>query len=284
MEELKFTFYGVRGSYPVSDKKFIKYGGNTTSILFETGDDVFIFDAGTGIINIGNYLKKKYKKLKKINIFLTHLHSDHIMGFPFFHPFYDNGTQINIYCFKYDKTKIKKTIFSLFNQPLSPISKKGINANLKFIELSNRNVSRVEINPYTSIECIKEENHPKSGVLIYKVIFHEKTLVFATDVETPDGFSGKYYEFIKNTDIFIHDAQYTSSDYFDKDNPKAGYGHNSVDMALANAENLNVKKLFLFHHCPEYSDDKLEKILEYSKKRFKNSFLAQELKTNILRR
>lgn len=284
MEELKYTFFGVRGSYPVSDKKFIKYGGNTTSILFESGNDIFIIDAGTGIINIGNYLKKRNKEIKKIDIFLTHLHSDHIIGFPFFNPFYDNGTQINIYCFKHKKTSVKNTIFSLFNQPLSPISKKGINAGLKFIEVESKGILPVKINQYTSVDGIKEENHPKSGVLIYKVNFHDKKLVFATDVETPDGFSGKYIDFIKDADVFIHDAQYTSADYYDEDNPKAGYGHNTVDMALSNAESLNVKKLFLFHHSPEYSDRKLENILKYSKKRFKNSFLAQELKTNIVRR
>jgi len=85
-KKTKLVFHGVRGSRPVADKRVIKYGGNTSSILVEKGDRIVIFDAGTGIINIGDYLKNERKDIKILDIFLTHFHFDHILGLPFFQP------------------------------------------------------------------------------------------------------------------------------------------------------------------------------------------------------
>jgi len=283
MDELRFTFYGVRGSHPVSDKKFIKYGGNTTSLLFESGDDLFIIDSGTGIINAGKYIQK-YSDAKRINIFLTHLHIDHIMGFPFFNPIYDRDMEINIHCFRYPGFNYSDTIYSLFNKPLSPISPKGICADLRFFNLSDEIKSPVIINKNLKVNFIKDEFHPKSGVMIYRVDFFNKKIVFATDIESKDGFHGDQKEFINNADILIHDAQYTNSDYNNESNPKYGYGHSTVDMAVKNALGMNVGKLYLFHYNPSYSDKKLDTILSYAKKSFENTYLSIEGKINKIRR
>ncbi len=283
MDKLRYTFYGVRGSYPVSDLKFSKYGGNTTSILFESGNDIFIIDAGTGIINIGNYLKKK-RGITTVNVFLTHLHIDHILGFPFFNPIYDKDVQINIFCFKYPLFSFKEKVYSLFNQPLSPISKKGIIAEMNFFSLPSEYGEPVKINDNTFVNFIKEDFHPKSGVMMYRVDFFDKRIVFATDIESVNGFSGKYKDFVKGADVLIHDSQYTKTDYKNKKNPKNGYGHSTVDMAVANAKRMEVGKLFLFHFSPEYSDKKLEKMLKYARESFKNTDLSKEGKINFLRR
>lgn len=283
MDELKFTFYGVRGSYPVSNKKFIKFGGNTTSLLFETESEIFIIDAGTGIVNAGEYIQKK-ENIRTINIFLTHLHVDHIMGLPFFNPLYNNQMRINIYCFKYPGFKYEDKIYSLFNQPLSPISQKGILADLRFYTFGKGVKTPVIINDNTRVNYLKDELHPKSGVLIYSVDFYDKKLVFATDIESENGFTGKYSDFIQNADILIHDSQYTDADYRSKDNPKAGYGHSTVDMAVKNAIDMNIEKLFLFHYSPEYSDKKLENLLKHARNFFKNTYLSKEGKLNKLRR
>ena len=60
--------------------------------------------------------------------------------------------------------------------------------------------------------------------------------------------------------------------------PKQGYGHSTVSMAVRNAEQCRVKKLFLFHFDPEYSDQQLEEMLRQARRKFKNTYLAQELK------
>lgn len=286
MAEANLVFYGVRGSYPVPHRDTSKYGGNTASILIEKEDKVVILDAGTGIIQIGNYLKEYKPRLKKIDLFLTHLHSDHIQGLPFFDPVFDEEFEINIYSDnnKNKKISFRDTVYTLFAQPLSPISKEGIKACFNFIALNTEKRETISIGEHIDIDYIKEKDHPLSGVLVYRITVDGQKVVYATDVESPGGFEGKYLEFIRGADILIHDSQYFDDDYLSPENPKKGFGHSTVSMAAANAVKCGVKKLFLFHYSPEYTDRDVEKMLGEARKTFENTFLSEELKKISLRR
>ena len=93
---MKVKFYGTRGSTPVSDKSFVEFGGNTSCILVTLEDNAkIIFDAGTGIRQLGNDLLKE-ENLKQLTIVLSHFHWDHIQGFPFFTPAYSKDFEIMI--------------------------------------------------------------------------------------------------------------------------------------------------------------------------------------------
>ena len=286
MDDANLIFYGVRGSYPVPRRNTAKYGGNTASILIEKGDKVIILDAGTGIIQAGNYLKESKPHIKKVDVFLTHLHIDHIQGLPFFDPVFDEQFEINIYGDnnKSEKISLKDTVYTLFARPLSPISKEGIKATFHFIPLDTSKPRRISIDDEIKIDYIKENDHPLSGVMIYRVKVGDTQVVYATDVESPDGFDGKYLEFIKGADVLIHDSQYFDADYFSTESPRMGFGHSTVSMAAANAERCGVKKLFLFHYSPEYSDEDVEQMLDEARKTFKNTYLSEELKKFSLRR
>ncbi|MCP4221385.1 MAG: hypothetical protein GY765_42560 [bacterium] len=284
MLEEALVFYGVRGSYPVPHKSVSKYGGNTASILLDLRDKIIILDAGTGIVRLGNYIKSWKPHIKTIDLFLTHLHIDHIQGIPFFDPVFDESFVINIYCDSSDETPLKDTIYSLFNQPLSPISVSGIKAQLNFITLDTLNPKFIAIAENATIRYFKEDTHPLSGVLVYKLEFTDKTIIYATDVETPDGFDGPLLDFVKGADVMIHDCQYVDSDYFSRSNSRKGYGHSTVTMAAANALKCQVKKLYLFHYGPGYSDSDVEKMLKEARKIFKNTYLSKEYKKIIIRR
>ena len=283
MSKTYFTFYGARGSYPVADETMIKYGGNTTSLLVESGNDIVIFDLGTGIIKLGEYLKDIRDDIKEINIFITHFHLDHLMGASFFYPFSNKEYKIKIHYPKISGIDINSALFDLFEPPYSPIGKDAVLAEIEMIPLDINNVNSIEINKDLRIETYYDPLHPKHGVMLYKALNTEgKKLVFATDIEPENEFSNELKEFIKNADVLIHDAQYLEEDYYDKDSPTKGYGHSTFTMAVNNAIEANTEKLYLFHHNPLYSDKKLENILKKVRKKFKNSFLAKEYKKNIL--
>ncbi len=284
MTEPNLVFYGVRGSYPVPNKSVIKYGGNTASILIERNDKILILDAGTGIFNIGNYLKKSKPHVKKADLFLTHLHIDHIQGIPSFLPVFDKEFDLNIYCDNCKNISFEDTVYSLFNQPLSPIGNKGIKAKLHFIRLKPEEPVTIQIDEGLSVDFMKENSHPHTGVLIYRINIKNKHIVYATDVESPCGFEEKYLEFIKGADMLIHDSQYFDADYYSNENSRKGYGHSTVSMAAANAIKCEVKKLFLFHYSHRYSDNDIEKMLKEARQKFKNTFLSEELKKISLRR
>ena len=96
---MKVKFYGVRGSIPVCDKDFVRYGGNTTCICIERVKEtgMIIIDAGTGIRSLGKQLIARQVKEDIINIVFTHFHWDHIQGFPFFAPAYNKHQKIRIH-------------------------------------------------------------------------------------------------------------------------------------------------------------------------------------------
>jgi ribonuclease BN (tRNA processing enzyme) len=278
MQDAHFYFFGVRGSYPVPGNRVVQYGGNTSSILLIRGEKIVIFDAGTGIINIGNFLKSNDINGRHLDIFLTHLHLDHIQGLPFFNPVFNSEYDIDIYCPDYHNIKVENTILSFFNNPISPISNKGIKAKLNIIELPLKKGKKIKLDPDMSVDYIKEDSHPLSGVFLYKLSVNGQKIVYATDVESPRGFEEPVVDFIRGSDILIHDSQYFNDDYFDETNPKKGFGHSTCLMAAQNALKCQVKKLYLFHYNPEYSDDKINKMLAKARKKFKNTFLSRELK------
>ncbi|MGE5342451.1 MAG: MBL fold metallo-hydrolase [Candidatus Omnitrophota bacterium] len=283
MYDIKLTFYGVRGSYPVSGKRVARFGGNTSSILIETDDQPLILDAGTGIIEIGNYFQKKLPQLKKISIFLSHFHTDHIQGLPFFKPMYDNEFEIDIYGFENAQHKLSDTVYSLFKPPLSPIEEKGVKAKINFRALDTDHPRMIPIGHTAVVEYIRED-HPLSGVLVYRIAFGQKHIVYSTDVETPEGFKKETLEFITGADALIHDSMYFDKDYNSSTFSKKGFGHSTVSMAVSNAIQGNVKKLFLFHYNPDYPDRDIVKMREEAKKRFKNTFLSEESRGFKLRR
>jgi anti-anti-sigma factor len=75
------------------------FGGNTSCVEIITGaDEYLICDLGTGVREFGNHVLREYGPGRKhcFNIFLSHPHWDHIMGFPFFAHAYIPGNRIRI--------------------------------------------------------------------------------------------------------------------------------------------------------------------------------------------
>ena len=94
-EDFFVRFWGVRGSIPCPSDSTIKYGGNTSCLEIGIADTTLIFDAGTGLCQLGQALSKNNNL--NLNLFLTHFHYDHIWGWPFFAPALRKTTKINIY-------------------------------------------------------------------------------------------------------------------------------------------------------------------------------------------
>ena len=124
------------------------------------------------------------------------------------------------------------------------------------------------------ITCYRSYAHPQEGVLIYKIAYKDKTLVYATDKESYEGGDKKLVNFARNCNLLIHDAQYTTEDYLDTFAPKQGYGHSTFDMAVECKNQSNAEKLVFFHFDPAYDDNKLNSIKEHYKD--ENIILAYE--------
>ncbi|OGI05110.1 MAG: hypothetical protein A2104_00455 [Candidatus Melainabacteria bacterium GWF2_32_7] len=302
--EFKVKFRGVRGSYPVSSKNTLKYGGNTGCIEIRVNGYLIIIDSGTGIINLGNDLVKDYivSGTDETNrdpitgiILYSHTHTDHIQGLPFFKPAYMPTSKFYLFGAKSMGFDFQETLSQSMYAPFSPIDLEELPAyldinNLKntdIIVLSHDNdepvVKRIHecdkiknIDELVTIKCMKSSAHPRDGVLVFKVSWKGKSLVCATDKESYVGGDSKLIYFARNANLLIHDAQYTQEDYTSLTHSKQGFGHSTPEMAIETARLANVKKLVLFHHDPTYEDSKIDVIEENAKKQFKNTIAAYE--------
>ncbi len=266
---MKLKFYGTRGSIPVCEQKFQKYGGNTTCVAICNESEIYIFDAGTGIRNLGiDYFKDGEHDLTNIILAFSHFHWDHIQGFPFFLPAYDTNREITITTFgRTDEYFDLKAIFeNQMRTEFFPIPLEEMGAKLNFVQ---QEATYIETK-YGKI-ISSEHNHP-GGAYSYRVEINGKVIVFITDVEHIGELDERVIEIAKDADILIHEAQYTPEEL----EKHRGWGHSSWMQAIEVAKLANVKKLFITHHDPDHDDNFLDKIELECKKYFPNVEFAKD--------
>ena len=280
-------FKGVRGSYPVPDKNFLVYGGNTSCIYAAVNNHRIILDAGSGIINAGKQItEEKILKQDKtpinVTILLSHLHIDHIQGLPFFSPLHIQGSKINLFGPSQSDDELKQNISSVIFNKVFPLSVEEIKSEFNINAINSKNndfaiilkdneqspirkrlseIKEFEVtNNDVLITTLLSKTHPKDGVIIYKISYNGKSLVYATDKEGYVGGDKALSSFARDADLLIHDSQYTEIDYNSISNTKQGFGHSTYEMAMKEKENSHAKNLAFFHYDPNYDDKKLDEI------------------------
>ncbi len=310
MDEFKVKFRGVRGSYPLAKKNFLKYGGNTSCVEVYVGGHLILLDAGTGMIDAGDELMENYitsgitpAERTPINatVLISHIHQDHILGFTFFKPIHVPSSVINVFGnVNYNETLSDELATLLFGKSF-PVDLGDIAGNLNIKDLSETEgiilrhgeppiIKRIENEEDAKVEgddvlitCYRSYAHPQEGVIIYKITYKGKTLVYATDKESYKGGDRRLAHFARGCNLLIHDSQYTTEDYLNSYVPKQGYGHSTFDMALECQEQVGAEKLVFFHFDPSYDDEKLDLIKEQYKSYSDKAILAYEgLEINLL--
>ena len=287
MSEFSVKFRGVRGSYPVANKDFLEYGGNTSCVEVNVGGHLIILDAGTGLIDLGNELMTKYiesgttiteRTPVEATILISHIHQDHIIGIPFFKPMHLASTKLHVFGGVAQDEKLETELSRLLFTKTFPLDLGDIAAELEIQDLNETNyiilrhgqkpvVTRV-YDFYSSeckeddviISCYKSFAHPQSGVYVYKITYKGKSLVYASDKESYAGGDKKLIKFARNCNVLIHDAQYTTEDYLSLYTPKQGFGHSTYDMALDAKKQIGAEQLVYYHFDPAYDDNKLNEI------------------------
>ena len=286
----KIKFRGVRGSYPCANSKFMKYGGNTSCVEVQAGNQLIILDAGTGLIELGNELLKDHlisgtdvdnREPIQATLLLSHIHQDHIMGFTFFAPNHIPTTNLNIFgSVNYNEDLADELAQLLFTKSF-PIDLGDIAANLNICNINDYEQIILRDNSIPLLRKIsdsdnfeQQENdviitsyksyaHPQEGVLVYKIEYNGKSVVYATDKETYFGGDKKLANFARNCNLLIHDTQYTTEDYLNPYSSKQGFGHSTFDMALEAQEFCHADKLIFYHYDPNYNDEKLDNISKF---------------------
>ena len=258
----RFVLWGTRGSTPVPGARFLRHGGNTSCMAVVFGDEKFIFDAGSGIRDLG--IEAMSGRRRKLHLFITHTHWDHIQGFPFFTPAYVPGFELTIYGAEGFGKDLKSVFRGQLDREYFPVQMEDMNSQIVFRHLAE--------NPVLAGDAkISWEFAQHPGATVgYKIDVGGRKIAWVPDNEFLQGYTGapeaitrdhplvapysRMIDFLSDADVVIHEAQYTTEEY----PKKVGWGHSSIANAAVLMKLAGVRRWIITHHDPSHDDAFLE--------------------------
>ncbi len=251
---MKVTLWGTRGSLAAAGPETVRYGGNTACVEVRADDGrLIILDAGSGIRRLGMVVGHSEPR---IDIFLTHLHMDHLQGLGFFGPFFVGTGEVHIWGPPSMTTDLRTRLGRYLSPPLFPVRVRDLGSRLI---LHDAPATPTRIGPFVIEAALIIHPGPTIG---YRICQGSQRLAYLPDHEPALGdrgfpSSGRWtsgHDLAAGADLLIHDAQYTLDEYA----TRVGWGHSSIDDVLAFAELASVDRLVTFHHDPAHDDDALD--------------------------
>lgn len=196
------TFWGTRGSISTPGRNTEKYGGNTPCVSVQHRDAHIIFDAGTGIRNLGIELIETAAANSdpmSLHLFLSHTHWDHIQGLPFFQPAYYNGTKLIIYGSPKKERFLEAVLRGQMDNEYFPVEMSAFAADLSIREVSEETIRIGDL----TVDWQEQNFHP-GGSVRYRVTVDGKKVVYATDVELNSIFDAK----VENDELLAMGEEY----------------------------------------------------------------------------
>jgi phosphoribosyl 1,2-cyclic phosphodiesterase len=284
-ETISVTFWGVRGSIPTPGYETSRYGGNTLCIelgLAGCGRTIII-DAGSGLRQLGDELLSRSGRKNDLpfDLLLSHTHLDHILGLPFFRPLYRRETRITIYGPTISsQDRLEQVIGGQLSYHYFPVRQVELSADITYVDLREGVydmgdgivLSATYLNhpllcmgyriDYQGVSlCTAFDTEPFRNVFITDSADPAYDAVMAEEGEhAASEANRRIKEFFHRADLLIHDAQFTEAEYRAG---RLGWGHSSIEHAVAMAEAAEIRRLALVHHDPMRTDTEMDCLAEY---------------------
>jgi phosphoribosyl 1,2-cyclic phosphodiesterase len=281
------TFWGARGSYPIARPDNIRYGGNSTCIQIQAqGEEPLIMDGGSGLRVLGGTLLDGAfgAGAGRGNVLIGHTHWDHILGYPFFGPFYQKGNRFTFYSAGQAEADLPLILEGQHEELHFPVPFTELRAEMTFRRIVPGDQFAVGGFGIRTVQL----NHP--GITLgYRIQHGGASVVIFTDtariraVQQGDGmqervaqlgseafkeqFTRNLVDLVQGTDLLVHDSHFLEDEIVGKEH----WGHSTALDALALAKAGNVRRLMLFHHAPEHSDDVIDRKLAYTREAARGS-------------
>jgi len=251
---MRITFWGVRGSIPTPGPDTAAVGGNTSCVEVRAGKLLLVFDGGTGLRLLGKSLLKSMPITA--HLFFSHVHWDHIQGFPFFDPAFVPGNVIHLYGGNNVSRTLEETLAGQMDHPSFPVHLSEMGAKMHFHDIIEGQPLELDAgNGTKAVITTARGNHP-NGVWAYRVDHGGHSVMYATDTEHYAVVDPQLLKLAKGVDVLVYDSQYTPEEYAGTGGgmPKLGWGHSTFDEAVKLAKAAAAKKLVLYHHDPTQND------------------------------
>ena len=273
----KLKFWGVRGSIACPSPNHIAFGGNTSCIEVSAGGTRIILDAGTGIRNMGHWLQRK--NITEATVLLSHVHWDHINGFPFFSPAFHKDWSFHIMAGNLAKFGgIRNVLAAQMTTPTFPVPLEAMRSTMTYEDFNPGDGFNLPADSKVKIRTAPL-NHP-GGATGYRIEYRGKSLCYVTDTEHVPGKPDQtILGLIEGADLFIYDCTYTDKEF----EGKKGWGHSTWEEAIRLAQAANVESLAIFHHDPDHEDRFMEQIESKARQMWSGAFVAREhMRVNLL--
>ena len=233
------------------------YGGESCCVQLDTGEpEYYLFDLGSGARKFAVNRTKAHgpQSPQTYHVFLSHVHHDHIMGFPFFVPAFIPGNKIRIFgCHDILEQALRKQQ----ETPSFPVPFDFLSADIEFIKLETDvefTIGSLTVTPF------KQLHHGDSYG--YRVVINSKIFVYSTDSEHKINdlhAAGHFVNAFRDADLVVFDAMYSLKESI---SIRADWGHSSNVMGVDLCRMAGVKRYCMYHHEPINSDARLDKILK----------------------
>lgn len=271
----KVKFWGVRGSISCPGPHHLAYGGNTSCVEVAMGGRRVIFDAGTGIRNLGKWFMKR--EAQHAWILMSHTHWDHIHGFPFFQPAFSPNYSFEVMAGHLDNgLGIQNVMSGQMTHPFFPVPIETMSARIAYSDFKAGD--RFNLAPDILVRTTPL-NHP-DGATAYRLEFQGHSVCYVTDTEhTPGKPDQNILGLVEGADLMIYDSTFTDQQF----EAKRGWGHSTWQEGVRLAQAAKVKRLAIFHHDPDHEDPFMERIEAQAFAMWSGAFVARDnLRINIL--
>jgi len=231
------------------------YGGASSCVELDgTSDEFLVCDMGSGLREFGLDAMRRSRvgRKKTYNIFMSHLHWDHIMGFPFFVPAFDPDVTIRIFG---GHDTIERALRRQQEKISFPVPFDYLKARFEFTTLVPGEVADV-----AGCRVVLIRQHHDNDSYGYRFFCNGKSVVYSTDAEHKLGDQEsmqRFVEFFRNADLVIMDTMYSFADAMSM---KADWGHSSNVVAVDLCHRASARRLVMFHHEPIFGDNTIRKM------------------------
>lgn len=264
---MQVQFWGTRGSLAKPGPHTARYGGNTLCHeVRSAGGTLVILDVGTGAHALGQKLVASRPTGLRGHILISHTHWDHIQGLPFFAPLFVPGNEWDIYGPKGLDQSLRETLNGQMQYTYFPVTPEQFGAKIRYHDLleGTFDVGDIRVTSHYL-------NHP-ALTLGYRLEADGAALAYCCDHEpfsralgTAEGnITGqdqRHAEFIRGSDLVIHDGQYTAAEY----PTRVGWGHSTAEYVIKLAQHAEVAQVVLTHHAPLRSDEAVDRLQEQAR-------------------
>jgi len=232
------------------------YGGHTSCVEIETGGPEYVLcDLGTGVRPFGQKTMARHGPAspQTYHVFMSHVHWDHIMGFPFFTPAYIAGNRIRIYG---GHAMLEEAFRRQQAAPSFPVDFAALSADIEFVHLEPGR--QYDIAGLQVRLMLQRHSGDSYG---YRFTGGDRTVIYTTDSEhklEDPAETASYVDFFRDADVVIFDAMFSLSDAI---SVKADWGHSSNIVGVELCQLAAARQLCLFHHEPIHGDDAIARVL-----------------------